>query len=86
MAYEHINRTGSIFKNTFKTEEKHPDYRGIYKDDQGKEWSVALWVKEGAKGKFFSMAMSEPQQRKVVDKQPQQITADKKDETDELPF
>jgi len=79
MAYEHINRTGSIFKNTYKTEEKHPDYRGIYKDDQGKEWSVALWVKEGAKGKFFSMAMSEPQ--------PQQRTvADKKDETDELPF
>ena len=83
MAYEHINRTGSIFKNTYKTEEKHPDYRGIYKDDQGKEWSVALWIKEGAKGKFFSMAMSEPQ-RKVADKE--QRTADKKDETDELPF
>ena len=79
MAYEHINLTGSIFKNTYKTDQKHPDYRGIYKDDQGKEWSVALWVKEGAKGKFFSMAMSEPQ--------PQQRTvADKKDETDELPF
>ena len=79
MAYEHIKRTGSIFKNTYKTEQKHPDYRGLYKDDQGKEWSVALWVKEGAKGKFFSMAMSEPQ--------PQQRTvADKKDETDELPF
>ena len=79
MAYEQRNGTGSIFKNTYKTEEKHPDYRGIYKDDQGKEWSVALWVKEGAKGKFFSMALSEPQ--------PQQRTvADKKDETDELPF
>ena len=77
MAYEHINLTGSIFKNKYKTEEKHPDYRGVYKDDQGKEWSVALWVKEGAKGKFFSMAMSDPQQRTV---------ADKKDETDELPF
>ena len=79
MAYEQRNGTGSIFKNTYKTEEKHPDYRGIYKDDQGKEWSVALWVKEGAKGKFFSMAMSEPQ--------PQQRTvADKKDETGDLPF
>jgi len=79
MAYEQRNGTGSIFKNTYKTDQKHPDYRGIYKDDQGKEWSVALWVKEGAKGKFFSMAMSEPQ--------PQQRTvADKKDETGDLPF
>lgn len=80
MAYEQKNGTGSIFKNKFKEEAKHPDYRGIYKDHSGKEWSVAMWVKEGAKGKFFSMAMSEPQ--------PQQKTGApyKIDESNDLPF
>ncbi len=79
MAYEQKPGTGSIFKNDYKKEAKHPDYKGLFKDENGKEWSVALWVKEGVKGKFFSMAMSEPQ--------PQQKSVQSEHSTnDDLPF
>lgn len=59
MAYEHKPNTGSLFKNDKKTESKHPDYTGIWKDENGKEFSFAAWIKEGNKGKFFSLSASE---------------------------
>ena len=78
MAYEQKPGTGSIFKNQNKKEARHPDYKGLFKDVDGKEWSVALWVKEGQKGKFFSMGMSEPQ--------PQQKSNPQVDNGNDLPF
>jgi len=50
---ENKTNTGAIFKNDKKTSDKHPDYRG-------KEMEVALWVKQGKNGSFFSAAFSEP--------------------------
>lgn len=54
MAYNHKNGQISIFKNEQKTEDKHPDYKGYGKAPNGAPIEIALWVKEGRNGKFFS--------------------------------
>lgn len=59
MSYENKLNSGAIFKNDHKQSEKQPDYTGTINVD-GKEKQIGLWVKEGKKGKFFSVAISEP--------------------------
>jgi len=54
MAFEHRPGTFSLFKNSKKTNDKAPDYRGEGKDAAGNEIEVAAWLNEGAKGKFMS--------------------------------
>lgn len=56
---ENKTNTGAIFKNDKKTSEKHPDYRGKV-NVNGKEMEVALWVKQGKNGSYFSASFSEP--------------------------
>jgi hypothetical protein len=51
-----------IFKNDKKNGESHPDYKGQI-DVNGQLLDIALWVKEGKKGKFFSGKISEPYHR-----------------------
>lgn len=51
--------SGAIFKNDKKTSANQPDYRGKV-NVNGKEMEVALWVKQGKNGSFFSAAFSEP--------------------------
>lgn len=76
MAYEQKNGQGIIFKNSRKTADNHPDYSGHMTGLDGKKYSVALWIKEGAKGKFFSMAQSEYKEK----------TSGGGDGSDDLPF
>ena len=52
MSYEEKDGDISIFKNE-KKEGKQPDYTGKALVD-GTKMRVSLWVREGAKGKFFS--------------------------------
>ena len=52
--------SGAIFKNDKKTAQTHPDYRGKI-NVEGKDFEIALWLKESAKGmKYFSASISEP--------------------------
>ena len=51
--------TGAIFKNTNKKADNHPDYKGKV-NVNGKEMEVALWLKQGKNGSFFSASFSEP--------------------------
>jgi hypothetical protein len=62
MSYTAQNNTGSLFKNDRKNNEKQPDYTGTVNVD-GKELRLAAWVKEGKNGKFFSLKLSEPQEK-----------------------
>ena len=78
MAYDQKPNTGSLFKAEKKSD-KAPDYTGTFKDSNGKEWRLAAWVKEGAKGKFFSLLASEPQ-AKIAQ------TQSKVDDGNDLPF
>lgn len=60
MSYTNKPGTGVIFKNDKKQKENQPDYKGTINVD-GKDLDIALWVKEGKKGKFFSVAIKEKQ-------------------------
>lgn len=82
--YERKEGDVIIFK-VDKKSDKQPDYRGTALVN-GKEMKVSLWIKEGAKGKFFSGKIEEdsykpaneykkPESKKVID-----------DDDDSLPF
>ena len=58
--YEHQNGNGSLFKNINKTSDNQPEYSGTIKLQDGSEQQIAAWVKDGAKGKFFSLKLSDP--------------------------
>ncbi len=83
---------GIIFKNDYKEKETHPDYKGKINVD-GTDKDIALWVKEGKKGKFFSVAISEPYKKQMPEEVREEIvdkhlsnTVSKKIEEDDLPF
>lgn len=82
--YDNTNR-GAIFKNDRKEKDKHPDYKGSVNAD-GVEYWVSAWIKEGKKGKFFSLSLTQKQDQqthKGFDSQgdiPQTIV------DDEIPF
>ena len=54
--YDNTNR-GVLFKNDEKKSEKHPDYSGTINVD-GVDLKLAGWIKQGKKGKFLSLAVS----------------------------
>jgi hypothetical protein len=55
MAYQQKQNSGILFKNERKTTDKHPDWNGTALID-GKEYKLSAWVKEGKKGKYFSLS------------------------------
>jgi hypothetical protein len=57
--FEQRDQSGALFKNDKKTEPKHPDYQGDCMVN-GKKMRMSAWLKESAKGKFMSLAFSEP--------------------------
>ena len=56
MAYVPKEGSGSLFKNDRKTTDNHPDYTGSIMVNN-KEHYLSAWVKEGKKGKFFSVSI-----------------------------
>lgn len=56
MAYELKEGSGCLFKNDRKEKETHPDYAGTIMVN-GKEHWLSGWIKEGKKGKFFSLSI-----------------------------
>lgn len=62
MSYDNTN-SGAIFKNDKKAD-NHPDYKGKI-NVKGEDFDIALWVKDGKNGKFFSAKISEPFKKDV---------------------
>jgi len=56
MAYIPKEGSGSLFKNDRKETSTHPDYTGTIMVNN-KIHYLSGWVKEGAKGKFFSISI-----------------------------
>jgi hypothetical protein len=65
MAYESKAGDVSIFKNNTENP-KAPQYTGTCIAPDGTTYRISLWVKEGAKGKFFSGRMETPTAPKPV--------------------
>lgn len=83
MAFEQRDNSGSLFRNDRKEQEKHPDHKGSAKID-GKEYWVSAWIKEGSKGRFFSLAFTPKDEQKR-----ERRAAPAQDEppySDEIPF
>lgn len=72
MSFELDENTGTIFKNKYKKDEKHPDYKGMIKLD-GEDKGIALWLRQSKNGTNYMFAkVSElqkkaPEQEKIED-------------------
>lgn len=66
MAYIPKDNTGSLFRNEQKKNEKSPDYTGSIMID-GSEKRLSAWLKEGKKGKYLSLQISDPMPRQKRD-------------------
>ena len=75
--------TGTLFKNDLEGKsDKFPPYGGSINVD-GTEYWVSAWVKDGKKGKFFSLAIK-PKEEQAA-KRPTPASADPFD-GDNVPF
>jgi|TARA_R110000782_G_scaffold125501_3_gene217107 Tol biopolymer transport system component len=59
--YEHKAGNGTLFKNPNKTPDNNqPEYSGQIMTQDGKLQQIAAWLKDGTKGKYMSLKLSEP--------------------------
>lgn len=59
--YDNTNR-GVLFRNDRKTKDTQPSHTGTLNVD-GVEYFLDAWVKEGQKGKFFSVSVKRKDQQ-----------------------
>lgn len=81
MDYDNTN-SGVLFRNDRKENPKQPDHTGSI-NVEGREYWLSAWIKEGKKGRFFSLAV------KPKDEAASHSPADVPDdefEDDDLPF
>lgn len=62
MAFEHKPGQGSLFRNDRKEKDTHADYQGTLVLPDGTECWLNAWLKDGGKGKFFSLSVKPKQQ------------------------
>ncbi|MBC9176787.1 hypothetical protein [Pseudoroseomonas ludipueritiae] len=75
MAFEQRDMTGTLFRNE-SDNEKAPSHKGKIMVG-GVEYPIAAWIKEGQKGRFFSIKVEEPREQRQAsggDYQPRQRT------------
>ena len=62
--FEKRNGTGVLFINKKKTTDKQPNFIGNIVTPEGKEYRIAGWSKESPKGKYISISVKEPEEKK----------------------
>lgn len=62
MGKKSFPNSGSLFKNENRTTDKHPEYSGSAEIDGVQYW-ISAWVKDGQKGKFFSLSFKPKDQQ-----------------------
>ena len=79
--------TGQLNKNSYKTIDNHPDYRGDAVVD-GKPKELSAWVKTNVKGeKYLSLSIQEPYKKEEVKTESIPVKAEQNDMADDdLPF
>ena len=53
--YDHAHR-GALFRSDRRSSDTHPTHSGSI-NIEGREYWLSAWVKEGQKGKFFSLSV-----------------------------
>lgn len=69
MAYEQRDMSGTLWKNEKREKDTHPNATGTCMVD-GVEYYVSAWTKDGAKGKFQSLAFKRKQQQRGPAQEP----------------
>lgn len=82
MAYEKRDNSGSLFKNDRKAQPSHADYQGKIMV-AGVEYYLNAWLKDGQKGKFFSLSVKPVGDAKPATSKP---TAQPDPFSDDIPF
>lgn len=72
--------SGTLGANRRKEKDSHPSHTGQCTID-GRDYWISAWVKEGANGKFFSLAFKEKEAQRVPASASTKIDID-----DEIPF
>jgi hypothetical protein len=96
MAYEKKDMSGTLFKNDKREKDTHPNATGTAIIN-GVEYWVSAWTKDGAKGKFQSLAFKPKEERaqeirKTADVNRRDPSRDRDsygnehDDPDDLPF
>lgn len=86
MAYEQRDNSGSVFVNDRKENDKQPDRTGTAMID-GVMYYVSGWIKDGAKGKFMSLAFKRKEEKPQEDRRPRTAALKRNaDMDDEIPF
>lgn len=77
--YDNTNR-GTLGKNDRKDSDKHPDLTGSL-NVEGKDYWLSGWIKESARGKFFSLAVKPKEEKHKASTKPLRDELD-----DQIPF
>ena len=74
---ENRPNSGVAFKNDKKGNEKAPDLKGRV-NVEGVDMDIALWIKQGKNGEFYSISFSKPYKKEAEEP--------KQEQSDDTPF
>jgi len=86
MAFQHKPGFGALFRNDRREKDSHPHHKGTIMDPAGKVWEIAAWEREGSRGAFLSLKLSEPRERPVADTTRATAAPQQPDLDDDIPF